>query len=97
MTVYSLFVFGRTVCSRGGGAEIWVRGPSPSWKGGSGNEMKPGGTDLVSHVLALPHSPTLSPISLTSQRRGSDWVDGVTVGCHALEGQRGGDVTVVGR
>lgn len=35
--------------------------------------------------------------SQSSQRRGGERVDGVTVGRHALKGQRGGEVTAVGR
>lgn len=57
--------------------------------------MKPQGTDLVS-----PVSPLLLLLLLhhqSSERRGGDGVDGVVAGCHALEGQRGGDVTAVGR
>lgn len=44
----------------------------------------------------LPHPP-VSPRRLASQRRGGDRVDGVAARRHALEGQRGGDVTAVGR
>lgn len=52
---------------------------------------------LLSSPSLTPSSPLDQSAELTLQRRGGDWVDGVTVGCHALEGQRGGDVTAVGR
>lgn len=63
------------------------------------NEMKPQATDFLSSPS--PPQPLLlllsriSLWSLLSQRRGGDRVDGVAV--QALEGQRGGDVTAVGR
>lgn len=49
------------------------------------------------HRVAVLISPSHQSSGLTSPHRGGDLVDGVAAGRHALEGQRGGDVTAAGR
>lgn len=112
-TVYSVCVFGLTVCcwKEVGGSQT-ERHKYGSWssvlhrKETAGMKWKSQGTDLLSPLSSpflppyppfLPHSFSHQSVEVTSQHRGGDGVDGVTICCHALEGQRGCNVTAVGR
>lgn len=93
----------------GGGSSHTVQNGTNMGPGGrvlhrEKSDVKPQGEkESMSPLSFLSLSPLLPPlVSLFlnfahSQRRSSDWVDSVTVGSHALEGQRGCDVTAVGR